>query len=100
MAQSAEQVLLGDIGGTKARFALLVDGELGSIETFLVNNYPGIADAIEAFLARHRGRCRGHARVSCHSRPGSGRPLRYYQQWLARRRAAIVQGLRTGSRCD
>ena len=56
MAQSAGQVLLGDIGGTKARFALLVDGQLGSIETLLVNDYPGIADAIEAFFVRHRGR--------------------------------------------
>ncbi len=56
MAQSAAQVLLGDIGGTKARFALLVDGQLGSIETLLVNDYPGIADAIEAFFALHRGR--------------------------------------------
>lgn len=55
MAQSAGQVLLGDIGGTKARFALLADGQLGSIETMLVNKYPGIADAIEAFFVRHRG---------------------------------------------
>jgi len=55
MAQSIEQMLLGDIGGTKVRFALLVDGQLGSIETLLVNNYPGIADAIGVFLARHHG---------------------------------------------
>ena len=56
MAQSTETMLLGDIGGTKARFALLVDGQLGSIETFLVSNYPGVADAIAAFFARHQGR--------------------------------------------
>jgi glucokinase len=31
MAPSTERMLLGDIGGTKARFALLVDGQLGSI---------------------------------------------------------------------
>ena len=55
MAQSTDQMLLGDIGGTKARFALLVDGLLGSTEILLVSNYPGIADAIEAFFARHHG---------------------------------------------
>jgi len=55
MAPSTKQMLLGDIGGTKARFALLVQGQLGSIETLLVDIYPGIADAIEAFLARHHG---------------------------------------------
>jgi glucokinase len=56
MAQSAGQMLLGDIGGTNARFALLVDGQVGSVETFLVSNYPGIAEAIDAFFARHYGR--------------------------------------------
>jgi glucokinase len=47
------QVLLGDIGGTNARFAFLVDDRIGSIETLAVRDYPRFADSVLAFLSRH-----------------------------------------------
>jgi glucokinase len=47
---SASAVLLGDIGATNARFALLADGLLGPIKWIVVAHYPQFADAIEEFL--------------------------------------------------
>jgi glucokinase len=47
-----ERVLLGDIGGTNARFALFAGGALGPVEHYPVAAYPNIAAAIAAFLAR------------------------------------------------
>jgi len=58
MSQSAEQMLLGDIGGTKARFALFRNDKLGPVETLSVADYPGIADAIDAFFSQHDRRDR------------------------------------------
>jgi glucokinase len=49
---SDERVLLGDIGGTNARFALFAGGALGPVEHYPVASYPNIAAAIAAFLAR------------------------------------------------
>jgi glucokinase len=48
-----DQVLLGDIGGTHARFAILADDRIGSIETLAVRDYPRFADSLAAFLSRH-----------------------------------------------
>ena len=48
-----ERVLLSDIGGTNARFALLNEGEIGPVERTKVADYATVADAIAAFLARH-----------------------------------------------
>jgi glucokinase len=48
-----DQVLLGDIGGTNARFAILADDRIGSIETLAVRDYPHFADSVLAFLSRH-----------------------------------------------
>lgn len=42
--------LLGDIGGTNARFALLSPDGLGPVETFAVADYAGAEEAIAAFL--------------------------------------------------
>jgi glucokinase len=50
MTASGEIVLLGDIGATNARFALLTDGVLGPITWIKVARYPKFADAIEEFL--------------------------------------------------
>ena len=47
-----ERVLLGDIGGTNARFALFAGGTLGPVEHYPVAAYANIAAAITAFLAR------------------------------------------------
>jgi glucokinase len=43
--------LLGDIGATNARFALLADGVLGPVKWIEVARYPQFADAIENVLS-------------------------------------------------
>jgi hypothetical protein len=50
MTASSEIVLLGDIGATNARFALLTEGVLGPIKWIEVARYPKFADAVEDFL--------------------------------------------------
>src|SRR5690606_13361460 len=54
MASPASCVLLGDIGGTNARFALVADGRIGPIERSAVADYPDFDRALAAFLDRHR----------------------------------------------
>lgn len=49
-----EAVLLGDIGGTTARFALFADRKLGSINHFAVADHASATDAIAGFLAQSR----------------------------------------------
>lgn len=49
-----DQVLLADIGGTNARFALLDHGRIGPVEHVKVADYATAYEAIEAFLARHQ----------------------------------------------
>lgn len=51
-----DKVLLADIGGTNARFALLDDGQIGPVAHTKVTDYATIADAIAAFLTRHSAR--------------------------------------------
>jgi glucokinase len=46
--------LLGDIGGTNARFALLTGKQLGQIEHVTAADYPNVGDAIAAFLSRQK----------------------------------------------
>jgi glucokinase len=48
-----EHVLLGDIGATNARLALLSKGALGPISWFNVADFPRFADAVNAFLDTH-----------------------------------------------
>jgi glucokinase len=48
-----DQVLLADIGGTNARFALLDHGRIGPVEHVKVADYATAYEAIEVFLARH-----------------------------------------------
>jgi glucokinase len=50
MTASSEIALLGDIGATNARFALLTEGVLGPIKWIEVARYPKFADAVEDFL--------------------------------------------------
>jgi glucokinase len=47
-----ESVLLGDIGGTNARFAVLSGGALGPIERLRVEEYARFEDALAAYLKR------------------------------------------------
>jgi glucokinase len=55
MNSSPEHVLLGDIGATNARFALLSNGTLGPIEWFAVAEFAQFTDAVDAFVVRHCG---------------------------------------------
>ncbi len=53
---AAEWALVGDIGATNARFALVApNGELAEIQTLLCEDYPTIADAIAAYLTEASG---------------------------------------------
>ena len=53
MGFAHEHVLLGDIGATNARLALLSNGVLGPINWFTVAEFPRFADAVNAFLNYH-----------------------------------------------
>jgi glucokinase len=58
----SESVVLGDIGGTNARFAVLQDGVLSDVEHMKVSEYRQFADALDAFLKRRSaGRSIHHA---------------------------------------
>jgi len=46
-----KRVLLGDVGGTNVRFAVLTDGALGAIAHTAVADYASFGDALAAFLA-------------------------------------------------
>jgi glucokinase len=50
---SHEPILLGDIGATNARLALLSNGVLGPINWFRVSEFPRFSDAVQAFLEAH-----------------------------------------------
>src|SRR5580704_13792706 len=50
MMGSDEIVLLGDIGATNARFALLADGVVGPITWIEVASHPQFGDAVAALL--------------------------------------------------
>jgi glucokinase len=48
-----DRVLLADIGGTNARFALMDHGEIGPVEHLKVADFASTTDAMAAFLGRH-----------------------------------------------
>jgi glucokinase len=53
----SESVVLGDIGGTNARFAVLHDGVLDDVEHMKVSEYRQFADALDTFIkSRSAGR--------------------------------------------
>ncbi len=47
-----ERILLGDVGGTNARFAVLADGAIGPIDHLRVSDYARFDEALAAYLAR------------------------------------------------
>jgi glucokinase len=53
MASPPDHMLLGDIGATNARLALLSKGLLGPVEWFTVTEFARFADAVDAFVERH-----------------------------------------------
>lgn len=53
---AGETILLGDIGGTNVRFALLSNGELSAIEHFSASGFSGIIEALHRFMTIHAAR--------------------------------------------
>jgi len=53
MDLSHKHRLLGDIGATNVRFALLSNGVLGPIKWFTVADFPRFTGAVATFLDRH-----------------------------------------------
>jgi glucokinase len=52
-AADGDRVLLADIGGTNARFALMQHGKTSAIEHMKVADFPTATAAIQSFIARH-----------------------------------------------
>jgi glucokinase len=50
----SDRVLLADIGGTNARFALMDDGVIGPIEHLRVAEFKGSVEAVTSFLETHK----------------------------------------------
>ena len=46
-------LLVGDIGGTNARFAILEDGRIGESQVLKNDAFPSLAAALSAYLAEH-----------------------------------------------
>jgi glucokinase len=51
----AKPILIGDIGGTNARFALLSEAGIGPVERLRTGDYPTPEAAIDRFLTSHGG---------------------------------------------
>jgi glucokinase len=78
-----EQTLLGDIGGTTARFAVLTGDTLGPINHLPVSNYRSMIDATESYLGSHPDRSRIDAAVLGVAGPvESGRCVLINSQWV------------------
>jgi glucokinase len=81
---SGDQILLGDIGGTTARFAVLSGDRLGPIDHVAVSGHPSLTDAIGSFLGHHGDRSRVGAAVLGVAGPvGGGRCLITNSHWVA-----------------
>jgi glucokinase len=52
---SARAVLLADVGGTNARFALLQDDGIGAVEYAAVADHPSFTEALTPFLRKYPG---------------------------------------------
>ena len=65
MSNPPTQVLLGDIGATNARFALLANGKLGRVRTFNVADFALFDDVVAGFLEDPAGQVQAtHALVA------------------------------------
>jgi glucokinase len=53
MSSSVESILLGDIGATNARFALLSNGNLKTFNSFEVAKFRQFTDVLELFIKEH-----------------------------------------------
>jgi len=78
-----DQTLLGDIGGTTARFAVLTGEKLGPIDHIPVSNHRSTIDAIEGYLGRHSDRGRPGGAVLAVAGPvEGGRSINTNSRWI------------------
>jgi glucokinase len=78
-----DQTLLGDIGGTSARFAVLTGDTLGSIDHLPVAQYRSLIDAIDGYLGSHQDRNQiGAAVLGVASPVEDGRGVIINSQWV------------------
>jgi glucokinase len=78
-----KRVLLGDIGATNARFALLSEGVLGPVSNFTVADFPNFTDAVDAFLGGDYRSRTGHEAVLAIAGPVSaGRCILTNCSWI------------------
>lgn len=78
-----DQTLLGDIGGTTARFAVLTDDTIGPIAHLPVSGHRSLIDAIESYLGSRRDRGRiGAAVLGVAGLVESGRCIILNSQWV------------------
>lgn len=79
---ACEKILLGDIGGTTVRLAVLTGGAVGSIDHLPVAQYRSLIDAIEGFLGGRGDRNRIGAAVLDVAGPiEGGRCVLINSQW-------------------
>jgi glucokinase len=60
MSSPVEHVLVGDIGATNARFALLSNGNLNAISSFDVAKFRQFTDVLAIFIKEHSGETKIH----------------------------------------
>jgi glucokinase len=75
-------VLLGDIGATNARFALLSNGVLGPVSNFTVADFPRFSDVVRVFHV-HKCRSSAHDAVLAVAGPvNAGRCILTNSSWI------------------
>jgi glucokinase len=80
---ASEQTLLGDIGGTTARFAVLTGNTVGPIHHLPVSRHRSMLDAVEAYLSSRQDRSRINAAVLGVAGPvEAGRCVLVNSQWV------------------
>jgi glucokinase len=78
---ASEKVLLGDIGGTTARFAVLTGDVVGPIDHLPVSQYRSMVDAVAAYLGHYGDRI-GAAVLGVAGPIESGRCILVNSQWV------------------
>jgi glucokinase len=80
---ACDKILLGDIGGTTARFAVLTGDSLGPVDHLPVSRHRSMAHAVESYLASQSERDRVRAAVLGVAGPiESGRCVLVNSQWV------------------
>ncbi len=72
MSSSVEHILVGDIGATNARFALLSDGNLNAISSFEVAKFGQFTDVLAIFMKEHSGETKIHQALLAIAGPVKG----------------------------